>query len=100
MNWNAVSHGTPALIFAYAVTGVPMLIGLLQKRASLHRMLTSPLIAVFVTIAAVIAWSGVRFLWAHAGAQPPASLVYWTATLFLAGCGYVSYAYACRSMVQ
>jgi type IV secretory pathway TraG/TraD family ATPase VirD4 len=90
MNWNAVSHGTPALIFAYAVTGVPMVIGLLQQRATFHRILTSPLIAIPVTIVAAIAWTIVHSLWAHAGTLPPVIVVYVTATVFLAAVGYMA----------
>jgi hypothetical protein len=90
MNWDAVSHGTPSLIFAYAVTGIPMLIGLLQRRATLHRILTAPLIAILVTFAAVLAWTGVHFLWANAGALPPAGVVNFAATVFLAGFGYMA----------
>src|SRR5450631_2948709 len=90
MNWDAVSHGTPSLIFAYAITGVPMLIGLLQQRATFHRILTAPLIAILVTFAAVLAWTGVHFLWANAGVLPPVGVVYFTATIFLAGFGYMA----------
>lgn len=28
MNWSTFEHGLPSLLFAYAVTGVPMLVGL------------------------------------------------------------------------
>jgi type IV secretory pathway TraG/TraD family ATPase VirD4 len=90
MNWDAVNHGTPSILFAYAVTGVPMLIGLLQQRATFHRILTAPFIAILVTFAAVLAWTGVHFLWAKAGALPPAGVVYFTATVFLAGFGYMA----------
>jgi hypothetical protein len=47
------------------------------------RILTAPLIAVLVTFTAVLAWTGVHILWANAGALPPASVVYFTARVFL-----------------
>jgi type IV secretory pathway TraG/TraD family ATPase VirD4 len=90
MNWDSVAHGTPELIFAYVITGVPMLIGLIQKRATFHRILTSPLIAIPVTFAAAIAWTILHSLWTHAGALPPVGVVYVTAAIFLASFGYMA----------
>jgi hypothetical protein len=39
MNLDAMSHRTSGLIFAHAVTSIPMVIGLLQQRATFNRIL-------------------------------------------------------------
>src|SRR3984885_13889399 len=90
MSLEALNHGISGLVLAYVITGVPMLIGLLQQSAPFHRILTSPLIAMLVTLAGVIAWTIIRLFWSNTGALPPASVVYWTGTIFLAAFGYTA----------
>ena len=87
MNWQAMDHSFVALIYAYAVTGTPMLAGLIYQRAKLGRILTAPLMAVPVTVAAIAVWTFVRYFWAKSGVLPHGALFYWVATLFLAAIG-------------
>ena len=87
MNWHAVEHGLPSLLFAYAVTGVPMLIGLIYQRANFQRLLSVPLMAAPVTAIALAAWSALHAAWAAHGTVPTGHALYWFATFFLALCG-------------
>jgi type IV secretory pathway TraG/TraD family ATPase VirD4 len=87
MNWAAVSHGLPALVFAYAVTGIPMIVGLLSQRASLVRILKAPLMAIPVTVAALIVWQFVRYFWAKGGVLPHGAALYWVGSVVLAAVG-------------
>lgn len=87
MNWSAIDHGLPNLLLVYAVTGTPMLAGLLYQRASWHRILTAPLMAAPVTAVALAAWIALRAAWAAHGTVPTGHELYWFATIFLALCG-------------
>ena len=90
MNWQAIDHGTTALVFAYAVTGTPMLIGLIYQRARFQRILTAPLMAVPVTVAALAAWYFVCHFWEKSGVLPHGDLKYWILSLFLAAIGFIA----------
>ncbi len=87
MTWHAMDHGLPSLIYAYAVTALPMLGGMLSQRASLRRVVKAPLLAIPVTIAALIVWQFVRYFWAKGGVLPQGSLFYLVASLVLAAVG-------------
>jgi hypothetical protein len=47
---HALTHGTNGLVLAYASVQVPLLVGLLQGRAPVDKVLRSPLLAIPLTL--------------------------------------------------
>src|ERR1700690_3510858 len=48
---SVLSHGWPGLTAAFAAVQGPMLVGMMQRRASISRLLASPVLAAPVTVA-------------------------------------------------
>lgn len=88
MNWAALDRGLTGVVFAYTVTGVPLLAGLIVQRARWQRILLSPLIAALATVAGVLAWQAVRYAWSRSGTLPTGAAFYVIAAVFLAAFGF------------
>ena len=56
---DALTHGTSGLALSYASVEIPMLVGLLRRRAPLRKILQSPLVALPLTAAAGIGLSAI-----------------------------------------
>jgi type IV secretory pathway TraG/TraD family ATPase VirD4 len=88
LSWSTLTHGTTGLVFAYAVTGMPMLVGLIQRRAPLRRLLRSPVIALLVTLAAVLSWTAIRSGLGMTGVPTQGAMANGFGTVFLLAFGY------------
>lgn len=87
---NALSHGGAGLIFGYAVTGGPMLAGLIRERARTARLLWAPALAIPVTIGAGMVNSVVGSLGHGLGIASGGFLEFALGTGVAAGVGYLS----------
>jgi type IV secretory pathway TraG/TraD family ATPase VirD4 len=57
MTWSALTHGINGLVLAYALALLAMLVTLAQRRAPVHRILLSPVLAIPTAILGVAAGS-------------------------------------------
>jgi type IV secretory pathway TraG/TraD family ATPase VirD4 len=90
IDWDALTHGTRGLLVGYGVVAVPMLVGLIQRRAALRQFLRWPLAAVFVQLLAVALWSALSWSWGRLGVSLPAGAVAPVGLLFFAAVGYAT----------
>ncbi|NNM61915.1 MAG: type IV secretion system DNA-binding domain-containing protein [Steroidobacteraceae bacterium] len=90
MTLEALMHGTPGLITAYAAVQAPMFAGLARGRAELGKYLRSPLPAAALTVGIGAAFSLLE-PWLHAAAATWGALVPFTlGTVSSAAVGYIA----------
>ena len=90
IDWNALTQGTRGLAIGYAVVALPMLVGLIQRRAALRQFLRWPLMALFVTVLATGAWLALRWSWTKLGVGLPDNAIAPISLLFSALVGYAA----------
>src|SRR2546429_4163803 len=79
MTWHSLTHGTNGLLFAYALTLLPLILALVQRRVGLGLVLLSPVLALPWTLVGMLAGSVVAYaLSPHLAAGP------WTAAASVA----------------
>jgi len=54
MTWHNLTHGWNGLIFGWCLVAVPLWVGLLQGKASMHKWLMSPVLAIVLFFAAAM----------------------------------------------
>ncbi|HVA19117.1 MAG TPA: hypothetical protein VMU55_02980 [Solirubrobacteraceae bacterium] len=100
MDWLTRLHGTDALAAAWAITAVPLWIGMAQRRAPLRSWLLSPIRAVLVMLIAAVVADLVRWLLTHVGIPDngtPASIVSLICFVLI---GYAGGRYSRRGTLQ
>jgi hypothetical protein len=88
MNWSGLNHGGSGLLFGYLLTGVPMLVAMIQRQAPIARLLLTPLFAIPATATALLTWTGVHYLWERISGVPPGVFPYLIGGIFIAFFGY------------
>jgi type IV secretory pathway TraG/TraD family ATPase VirD4 len=91
MAWRSVMQGPGAVLLAYLLVALPMLVGLRRGRAPLARYLGWPFAAALVTLVVAILWALIGETW-HAVLhwQPPRPLWELSGALCFAASGYAA----------
>lgn len=90
IDWYALTHGTRGLLIGYAIVAVPMLVGLIQRRAALRQFLRWPFAAVFVQVFAIASWAALQWAWGRMGVGLSGASAAPLGLLFFAVVGYAT----------
>src|ERR1700720_4680901 len=85
---HSLTHGTTGLVLAYGSVLVPLIVGLLQGRAAVDKLLLSPLLAVPVTLIAAIALAIINTLLIGLGSGGESAFQVSLGVVVTAGIGY------------